>query len=275
MRLYNICYGSNLIEHNNKIYLFDTGTEKRARNIILPFLYAYFPNIYGIEAIFISHYHNNHTGGVPLLINNFNVKHIYSNGTYSDDPSPSYANDPIVEQEIQDLVNQKNIPYTFYKSGDNLSFDGFNMSVWSPLQKYFTNGGRTTDPNGPTSGVLKLEYGDFSAVFGGDLNRPSYVEEVWNSVGNVKTNIFFWPHHGDPNTAKDSLILPMQLDLAIIETLRSSSETVNYLKSRDIDFMWSKSSTYSAVKAYSDGTFDKIENVPEFINKPKGKVFMN
>src|SRR5690625_3120418 len=109
MRVYNLDYGANLFEIGGKIYLFDCGTKAIGRNSVVPFIKQMYPQQTRIEAIFISHWHNNHTGGIPLIMREFEVGHIYSNGTYSDDPKPAYAIDPIVEAEIKTLIDELNV----------------------------------------------------------------------------------------------------------------------------------------------------------------------
>src|SRR5690625_3852196 len=110
MELTNLAYGTNVVYHNDKLYIVDAGTPKIGKDILVPFLKETYPHVNRIEKIFITHYHFNHTGGVPHLINNYEIGGIYSNGTFSDDTREPYAsNDAVIEAEIQTLVTQYDI----------------------------------------------------------------------------------------------------------------------------------------------------------------------
>jgi len=272
MKVYNLDYGANLFETGGKIYLFDCGTKAIGRNSVVPFIKQMYPHVSRVEAIFISHWHNNHTGGIPLVMHEFEVGHIYSNGTYSDDPKPAYAIDPIVEAEIKTLIDELNVPYTYFKKGDDFAENGLQFIPWSPLLKYFTDGGRTDYPNGPTGMILQVKYGDFSVVFGGDISNADTMQEIWSDVGDVSTNVYFWPHHGDFSAARDSVIDPMNLDLTMIETVGNSSRTIEWLQGKGIDYMWLRESVRSGIEAKNDGTFIKLENDRKKIFKPKGNL---
>jgi len=274
MKLHNVGYGANIIENNGKIYLFDAGTRQTGNTKVIPFLEENYPNLTKIERIFISHYHQNHTGGIIPIINRYEIGAIHSNGTFSDDPRPNYAEDPIIETEIDNLTQQLSIPYTFYKQGDTWAENGMEFIMWSPLTQHFTNGGRTTDPNGITGGIMQVKYGDFSAVFGGDIFRPHEVAEIWDVIGDVSTNVYFWPHHGDPNTAVDSIIDPMSLDAAVIESLGSSNVVIDYLTDKGIDYLWMYYTGRSSIQANVDGSFVKLTANTEEYFRPKGNLFI-
>lgn len=276
MKLYNVGYGANIIELDGKIYIFDAGDDNIGKRTLLPFLADRYRGLKDIEAIFLSHYHYNHIEGVPHLINRYNVKHIYTNGTYSDDQNEPYINrDTPATEEIERLVNEKNIPYTFYEEGDVLKSDDVTFRFLSPLKHYATKGGFTTDPNGKTSGVLRVEYGDFVAVFGGDLDRGDIFTEIWNVTGLAKTNVFFWPHHGASRLLeKGNAVDPMDLDLAVVETIRTSPGTIGYLEENGIEYLWMRNHRLSGLQAHKDGSYKLLTPTGEEALRPKGKIFL-
>src|SRR5690625_3945870 len=137
MKIYNLEYGAYMIEHNDKVYFFDTGTPNAGERIIIPYLKRHFPELTKIEAIFISHYHFNHTGGAQHLLANYEVGAVYSNGTYSNDQGAAYKeNDPAAQIAMEDLIAQNNVLYEAYEQGDVYNLDGFKMTALSPLPEY-------------------------------------------------------------------------------------------------------------------------------------------
>lgn len=276
MKLINVAYGANIIEVNGKVFLFDVGIKGYARDNVLPYLRVHYPHLEDIEAIFISHYHYNHIEGVPTIIDNYNVKHVYTNGTYSDDPNEPYVNlDSDATENMEQAIESNNIPYTFYKEGDIVSGENVTFTFLSPLEKYRTDGGSTTDPNGETSGVMRVDYGNFSAIFGGDLDRGNILKEIWQKTELADTNVYFWPHHGaervlDSNNAIDD----MNLDLAIVERIRTAGGTIEYLEENNIDYLYMIYHPIQAIEAHMDGSFVTLTPTKEEYLTPKGKTFI-
>lgn len=256
MTVYNFEYGANIIiSPNGKIYLFDCGTDVIGEQMA-DFLIGLGKNT--IEAIFISHYHFNHVEGVIPIVERLNVKNIISNGVYSADTREPYASrDPQAKIDLLDVVNRKGIPYIYKKHGYTFQENDLKFTVWSPLEQHANFGGYTNDPNGPTGMMLRVEYGSFSILFGGDVYRPSDIEEIWNVVGDVSTTCFAWPHHGDFVTAKDEVIDPMNLKIALVEYIGSASNTISYLADKGIDYM-SLADGMIKLNCYSDGDYEKI-----------------
>lgn len=279
MKLYNLGYGANLIEHNDKIYMFDVGTKSVCQRYIIPFIKKNYPTVTKIEAVFISHYHFNHIEGLIYLIDEFEIGAVYTNGTYSADQGPAYKDkDPQVKDEVESLINQYNIPYESYKQGDVYNLDGFDMFVMAPLHQYANDfDAYTPDPNGLSGGVMRLEYGDFSCIFGGDIYRPHELLEVLNGnpSNKRKSDVWFTPHHGDYQAMTEDIIDEIAPGLAFLESIGNSRNSVDFLEDRGIDVMWLKYIQPNGITAESDGSYTSLTmNYKEFL-KPKGKFFIS
>ncbi|MBM7559979.1 MBL fold metallo-hydrolase [Marinitoga litoralis] len=67
---------SILVEDENKKILFDTGSDYRILEHNIKHL-GLEQTLENIDALFLSHYHDDHTGGLDFVLENFNVKKAY------------------------------------------------------------------------------------------------------------------------------------------------------------------------------------------------------
>lgn len=276
MKLHNVSYGANVIEYNGSIYMFDAGTHEEATRRIIPFLRSYYPDVTKIKKIFISHYHYNHIEGITDIAEHYDIGAIYSNGTYSSDPKDPYKDrDPQAKEDVENLVREKDIPYEAYKAGDIFNLGGLVLTAWSPLDKYANNfNAYTENPNGLTGGIMCLEYGNFRALFGGDITQENELLEVLGSVDDTEVDVWFAPHHGDPIALKDSVLGKIKPKLVVLESLGRSTQSVDILKRHNIDYMWMQLHVRSSIKAETDGTFVNLTPDSKEYYRPKGRVFM-
>jgi len=262
VNIYNFNYGSYVIENTNKdLYLIDAGTK-----LIGAQLTGFISKKFGnrpIKKIFLTHYHFNHNGGIAPIINAFGVEDgVYTNGAYSvQDRSPYDIKDPRAKVEMLKAISNNSVNYEYCQSNTEFDEGNIKFKFLAPLPQYFQNGGTTDNPNGSTGAMILLEYGDFSMIFMGDIYHESGILEIWeehtNDIENVQA--VAWPHHGDFGAAKDTVVDPLlKLEIAMIETIGSSVNTINFLTGKGIDHLWLKSGNYTAMKCYKDGTYDKL-----------------
>lgn len=255
--VYNAGKGCYIIMSNDgKTFLVDAGTIEVGQGalVLLQSL-----GVQEIECVFITHYHYNHIAGIPIIGAEIDIKQIISNGTYSDETREPYGTqDPLAEASLLSFISSNNIPYSYTKQGDSFTFGDLVFKTWSPLDAYFTDGGRTADPNGMTGGIYQLIFKDFDILFGGDINKESELLEIWDVQGDVSNIAYAWPHHGDPHAAIDSVINPMNLKFAFIEDLGGAKMVMAYLDVKGIEYEWIIGNLYTGIVAYENGTFDKF-----------------
>lgn len=255
--IYNAGKGCYIIMSNDgTTYLVDGGTIEVGQGA-LALLQSL--GVQEIECVFITHYHYNHVAGIPIIGAEIPIKQIISNGTYSDETREPYGTqDPLAEASLLGLISSHNIPYSYTKQGDSFTFGDLVFKTWSPLDAYFTDGGRTTHPNGMTGGIYQMIFKDFDILFGGDINEETELLEIWDVQGDVTNVAYAWPHHGDPHAAVDSVIDPMNLKFAFIENLSSAKIVMSYLDVKGIDYEWITGNLYTGIIAYENGTFDRF-----------------
>ena len=82
-----ICFRWRDIKGNYKIGIYDAGFQPHAEAMLNHLNKYYFNDIYGdlgrekkyIDYLFVSHPHNDHASGVPIIIENFSIGCVYMN----------------------------------------------------------------------------------------------------------------------------------------------------------------------------------------------------
>lgn len=147
-----------------------------------------------IDKLILTHAHADHIGGAKLVIENYNVKEVYNEGT-------DRGNYNVYKGYIT-AAEKKNIPVKTLKQGDKLNFGNkVSFEVFYPteeLREKFANEKNYND----TSIVGKLTYGDFSMLFTGDAEKVSENEQLNSKYSKkLKSTIFKAPHHGSKTSA--------------------------------------------------------------------------
>ncbi len=195
---------SLLIRSKTKDYLVDTGGSITSsfdigKNITLPYLEKI--GAHKLEAIFISHFHEDHSQGLELIINELKVKRIFS----------SY----IPNEEINEKIKKSNTPLTILGKGDKLSLDKLiEMHIlWPDNKPNFIY-----DENN-LSLVCLLNYNNYSILLTGDLENQ--VEEVLKDTL-LPVDVIKVPHHGSATSSTEDFLRALWPDYAIIPVGRNN-----------------------------------------------------
>lgn len=237
MKVYYPSRATYIIESpSGKVYMYDTGRFQNVHTETIPFLKGL--GITEIEAIFISHYHRDHTGGCAEIIRAFNgnVKKVFSSGLYSHPDAIQFREEDLPRQEMMfKALARYNIPHVFAKQGDVISDPNIHIEVFNPTEANRQNPDRplTSDEmlNGGHSICVKFEHGNFSFWGVGDIYQPTLIDDVFSTYTTNPTLMQF-PHHGDQQNAFDDFVLPLSPDLFFVDNPLSYTQTVrNYLDS--------------------------------------------
>ena len=185
---------AHLISKNGKYFLIDAGHISYAREVLLPFLKK--KGVSELEAVLITHPHNDHYGGVKALIeNHFKIKSLYMNMPTKEQMDKEYWGGTYNELlTIRDLAKTHHIKIMPIKKGDKLIFDKKSFievlyvydGLHSPVGK--------TDINGMS--VIAMIYDrNNKFLLTGDLNKKlgKYLGE---NADNIEADILKAPHHG-------------------------------------------------------------------------------
>lgn len=188
-------------------YLIDTGGSifdsfDVGENITLPYLEKL--GINKLKAVFISHFDEDHSEALPLLVDNLNIENILI--SYKDEGNSIY-----------DYIKSKNIPVIVLNEGARINLDdGIFMEVISPnedMLKRWTKGNNL-------SLVLLLNYYGKKVLFPGDIEKEVEWEILRKFNGPI--DIIKVPHHGSNTSSTEELLNLLNPKIAVISVGRNN-----------------------------------------------------
>ena len=201
---------------SGRTYLFDAanGNSKKSngKDIIIPWLEK--RGITRIDGLVLSHYHSDHFGGLPYLLDHFEVGHVFDN---SFEPLNAYGSTE-VDSGKRCLFNwEKNHPGAvtrYLVEGDKLGWNETGVKfdvVWPPKTGYCTALDRGPDykRNGSThhllnanSTGLRIRVGEIDYLILGDINSDyvtEYMRPYMERKGTWTANVVVLHCHGIPD----------------------------------------------------------------------------
>lgn len=198
---------SILIKNKKGNYLIDTGGNMLAsfdigKNITLPYLRKH--GVRSLNGVFISHFHDDHCKGLPLLIDNLKIDNIFI--SYRNTDSPAYNH-----------IIEKNLPLTILGEGDKLYLDeNLSMEVLSPNDDFIN---RKLEEN-DLSLVLLLKYYNRQILFTGDMEKE--VEDYLLDKIHEPIDIIKVPHHGSNTSSTKELLEVIRPKYGVITVGRNN-----------------------------------------------------
>ncbi|MCQ2413066.1 MAG: MBL fold metallo-hydrolase, partial [Sphaerochaetaceae bacterium] len=145
-----------------------------------------------LDYLVISHPHNDHASGVYekkyTILKEFEVGHCYLNGTYN----TNWKN----VHKLEDLLDKYHVPFSHLSEGDAFDIGTVHFSVINPPKSILgTVYDNTADVNN-SSMVLRMDYGEFSALFTGDIYAAKEAQLVAAYSDVLDVDLLKIPHHG-------------------------------------------------------------------------------
>jgi competence protein ComEC len=179
--------GDIFIDFKTGKTIFDTG-----ENIIMPFLRH--KGINKLDLVITTHFHSDHVGGVPFVLNNIPIGIALDNNRQNH-RYKSYK-DAIKINEIQQLPATKDLVFNFNKN--------ISLKILYPFRSFATrvqkNQNSHRNPNN-NSVVCKLSYGNIDFLFTGDLEKEKEIElaKIYNN--RLEAEVLKAGHHGSATSS--------------------------------------------------------------------------
>jgi len=213
------CGDAALVRIDGLFYLIDTGEKAAA-----PALYRGLAllDVHRIEAVFLTHTHSDHIGGMEALSRRFDVGALYS-AEISEDKKNG-------QNKIEELAEELNLPHTKLEAGNSIPVaQDVSFEVLGPLVC------NEKDDN-DNSLVLRLRINGRTLLFAGDMQFEE--EATLLSAGiDLKADVLKVGNHGNPDATSGQFAGAVSPEIAVIST--DTSEDADSANARVISALGS------------------------------------
>ncbi|MBI3586959.1 MAG: DNA internalization-related competence protein ComEC/Rec2 [Ignavibacteriales bacterium] len=194
---------------NGKHILIDAGAKRNTydagERVVVPFLKR--KGIHSLDAVFITHAHSDHLGGVGSLLRHIRVNRIIEAGV---------GNGGELYNRTKDAAQELNIPIQKINAGAALDFDpNVRMYVLHPRLPADS----TTHLNN-ASIVLKVVYGNTSFLLAGDAELEAEGKMIERYAPLLSSDVLKVGHHGSITSSSRKFVEKVKPAFAIISVGR-------------------------------------------------------
>ena len=145
-----------------------------------------------IDWLLISHQHSDHAGGIYVpdgVPAHFEIGRAFYNGTYN-----GKWNDPYL---LENALDSYGIPREVISEGWTMDIGDVHLRVISPSPDIVGTTLDTTEKINNASILLRMDYGDLSALFVGDIYQSMENKLVRDKAELLDVDLLKMPHHGE------------------------------------------------------------------------------
>ena len=197
---------------NGSHYLIDAGSTSQngfGEYTLIPFLKYMGTDV--IDAVFLTHLDEDHISGIRELMEDSQGIRIRQLVV-----AQAVVRDETYEQ-LMELCHNSQIPVKYVQTGDRIQTGTVQMEVLHPIASYDAG-----DKNA-ASLVMKLEYGDFHALFTGDVGLDGE-QRVREQLGkDWKCHLYKAAHHGSKYSNSQQLLEQLKPQVAVISCGENNS----------------------------------------------------
>ncbi len=167
-------------------------------NVVSPYLWE--RRISRLDAVAITHGHSDHIGGMHAVLNNFRPRELWVGAL----PETTAV------RALLDYAESLGIRVVHHVENDAFEFGGISVRVLSPPPNWQTS----SQPRNNDSLVLRVEYGNSSALLEGDAE--TIVERRMVLSHNLHSDLLKVGHHGSATSSSEELIQAVRPRWAVI-----------------------------------------------------------
>ena len=227
---------SELVCCNGEYMLIDAG-EPDASDAVLEYLDRH--GIDKLDYLVCTHSHSDHCGGLDAVVESLEVETVFTS-PYADD-SPSY-------EIFTDAVYDAGLELTVPVLGESYRLGEASFSFIGPLEDY--------DNQNDDSLVMRLEYGDTSFLFTGDMTAKAE-KDLINDGADLRCDVLKVGHHGSSGSSCYQFLYEAQPGIGVISCEKGNSyghpheETLSRLADADVTVC--RTDLEGSIVIFSDG----------------------
>lgn len=230
------------IKCKDKNILIDAG-EKSTSNIVNEYLKK--QNVKKLDLVIATHPHSDHIGGMPKVIEEFEISKIMMPElTINDIPtSRSY-------EKLLKALKNKNLNADLPSLGSEFKLGELSIQTFAPIKQY--------EKVNNNSIVVKITYKSKSFLFTGDAEKESESDMI-NSGANLSADVLKIGHHGSKTSTSPAFLNHINPEFAVIcvgedQHNLPKKATIDRLKNKNIKIF--RTDIHGTVILATDG--DKI-----------------
>lgn len=227
---------SELVCCNGEYMLIDAG-EPEAADAVLEYLDRH--GIDKLDYLVCTHSHSDHCGGLDAVVESLEVETVFTS-PYAGD-SPSY-------EIFTDAVYDAGLELTVPELGESYRLGEASFSFIGPVEDY--------DNTNDDSLVMRLEYGDTSFLFTGDMTAKAE-KDLINDGASLRCDVLKVGHHGSSGSSCYQFLYEAQPGIGVISCEKGNSyghpheETLSRLDDADVTVY--RTDLEGSIVIFSDG----------------------
>lgn len=207
MTTVNVGYGDCIIlQYNDTACMVDTGQDV---NVASVFGAMKLLGVDEIDALFLTHTHSDHIGGVPAIAENYNIGKVYS-ATISETKKNG-------KNKILKLVEEHSFNHRLLNAGETVNVgDELCFEVVGPVLL-------NEEDDNDNSLILRLKVNGSTILLTGDMQFPE--EQTLMDKGiDLASDILKVGNHGNPDATSDEFAKMVNPSVALISTDREDDD---------------------------------------------------
>lgn len=245
---------------NGETSLIDAGTRGAGDKVV-----SYLNNldVKKIDYLIATHPHEDHIGGLPKVIRNFDINKVYM---------PDKTSNTLIFEELLMEIQNKDLNITLGKGKDVIMDEGkLKYSILAPNRNDYSI-------INDFSIVTKIKYMDNSIIITGDAEKNSE-KDILDSNYKLKADILRIGHHGGSTSSIKEFLEEARPDYSIISVGKDNSyghphkETLNRLNKIDTKIM--KTDELGDIVFICDGKEVNLVEAPNLENQNKTSYIGN
>ena len=228
-----------LIECGGEYLLIDGGNRDDSQLVVS---YLEQQGVKELSAVVCTHAHEDHVGGLPAVLAVYPTKTVYA-------PTRTYSSN--IFDKFVYYTDQQGLEITIPAPGDQFSLGDATITVLGPVKSY----AETND----TSIVLRIDYGETSFLFTGDMETDAENDmlDYWEGKMDWKTDVLKVGHHCSNSSTGYRFLNEVSPEYGVISLGKDNSyghphkEPMSRLKQAGVVIL--RTDELGTIQAVSDG----------------------